>query len=212
MIVIIDYGIGNTGSVVNALNKLGIKNTISSNPSVIKKATGLILPGVGAAGQGMKNLKKRNLDRILIDEIKNGKPFLGICLGMQLLFEKSEEGNVVCLGIFKGTVNKFKKERKVPQIGWNNVRIINNELRIMNGIKTSSYFYFVNSYYCKPDDTSIIAGKTTYGETFASIVAKENIVGVQFHPEKSGSLGFKLLENFMRFRVEPRMTKKIYVS
>lgn len=198
MIAIIDYKLGNVGSVVNALNYLGVENTVSNNPVVIKKADAIILPGVGAAGQGMENLKKKGLDKIVINEIKNGKPFLGICLGMQLLFEKSEEGNTKCLGIFKGTVKKFKKMRKIPQIGWNDVRIMNKELRIMNGIKTNSYFYFVNSYYCDPKDKTIIAGTTTYGETFASVVAKDNIVGVQFHPEKSGDIGFKLLENFIK--------------
>ncbi len=198
MIAVIDYGLGNIASVVNALDKLGIVNQISSNPLVIKKAKAIILPGVGAAGTGMKNLKKRNLDKVLLEEIKKGKPFLGICLGMQLLFETSEEGDVDCLGIFEGTVKRFRKQRKVPQIGWNNVRIMNSELRIMDTIENNSYFYFVNSYYCDPVDTSIIVGETTYGETFTSIVAKDNIVGVQFHPEKSGDVGFRLLENFMR--------------
>ncbi len=197
MIVIIDYKLGNVGSVVNALNSLNVENTVSDDPAVIKKSDAIILPGVGAAGQGMENLKKNGLDKVLVEEIKKGKPFLGICLGMQLLFETSEEGNTKCLGVFDGTVNKFKKMRKIPQIGWNNVGIMNNELRIMDGIKTDSYFYFVNSYYCDPKDKEIIAGKTTYGKTFASIVVKDNIVGVQFHPEKSGDVGFQLLKNFI---------------
>ncbi len=196
MIVIIDYGLGNLASVANALDKLGIANKISASPAVIKKAKALILPGVGAAGAGMENLKKRKLDKVITEEIKKGKPFLGICLGMQLLFEKSEEGNVDCLGILKGTVKKFKKERKVPQIGWNNVGIRNYELGIMKNIPKNSYFYFVNSYYCSPLDSSIIAAETTYGETFASIVVNNNIIGVQFHPEKSGEKGLLLLKNF----------------
>ncbi len=199
MIVIIDYGVGNLASITNALNALGVENVISSDPLTLTKAQAIILPGVGAAGQGMKNLKKQGLDKIIIEEIKKGKPFLGICLGMQLLFEKSEEGNVKCLGIFKGVVKKFTKMRKIPQIGWNDVRIMNNELRIMQKIPNNSYFYFVNSYYCDPKDKTIVAGKTTYGETFASIVVKDNIVGVQFHPEKSGKIGFQLLKNFKRF-------------
>jgi|SRR3989344_2319976 len=186
MIVVIDYGIGNVGSVVNALDKLGVESKISSDPRVIKKARGIILPGVGNAKQGMENLKKRKLDKVIIEEIKKGKPFLGICLGMQLLFDKSEEGNVKCLGVFKGTVKKFKKERKIPQIGWNNVSPDN------------SFFYFVNSYYCVPSDEKIIVGTTTYGETFASVVRKDNIFGVQFHPEKSGKAGFALLKNFLK--------------
>lgn len=200
MIVVIDYKIGNLGSVVNALNKLGIPNKISSNSDVIKKAKGLILPGVGSAGAGMENLKKRGLDKIIVEEIQKGKPFLGICLGMQLLFEQSDEGNVACLGLFKGVVKKFKKERKIPQIGWNQVRIKKQELRVKNlfkEISDESYFYFVNSYYCAPDNNSIIAGTTDYGERFASVVADNNIVATQFHPEKSREVGIRFLKNFI---------------
>lgn len=213
MIVIIDYGIGNTGSVVNALNKLRIPNRISSDPFVLKKAKGLILPGVGAAKQGMENLKKRNLDEVIIREIRNGKPFLGICLGMQLLFEQSEEGNIRCLGFLEGRVKKFTKVKKIPQIGWNNIEIQNVKIEInppadgqklknlFEGIPDKSYFYFVNSYYCEPHDQSIVLGKTTYGESFSSIVVKDNIVGVQFHPEKSSNAGFTLLNNFFKYYV-----------
>lgn len=197
MIVIIDYGIGNLASVKNALDKLGVKNMISSDPRIIKKAKALILPGVGAAGQGMKNLKEKGLDKLIIEEIKKGKPFLGICLGMQLLFEKSEEGNVDCLGILKGEVKKFRKMKKVPQIGWNQVEI-KQKSNIFNEVENSSYFYFVNSFYCLPKDKKVVAGVTSYGETFASIVVKDNLVGVQFHPEKSGPVGFQLLKNFVK--------------
>lgn len=201
MIVIVDYKLGNVGSVVNALNTLGVKNVISSDSLVIKNAKAIILPGVGAAGTGMENLKKKGLDKIITREIKTGKPFLGICLGMQLLFETSEEGNATCLGIFKGSVKKFTKMRKIPQIGWNEVETQNNSVKLkklFTNIPNKSYFYFVNSYYCNPKDKKIIAGKTNYGETFASIVAKDNIVGVQFHPEKSGNIGFSLLKNFIK--------------
>lgn len=199
MIVVIDYGIGNLGSVVNTLNKLGIKNQISSSHSVIKKASALILPGVGAAGQGMENLKRRNLDEIIIKEIEKGKPFLGICLGMQLLFDKSEEGNIECLGIFKGVVKKFQKMRKVPQIGWNQVEYEKSNIRnLFSGIPDRSFFYFVNSYYCIPSDSSIVVGKSKYGESFASIVLDDKVIGVQFHPEKSGKVGFTLLQNFIK--------------
>lgn len=195
MIVIIDYGVGNLASVKNALDKLGAKCVISSNPEIIKKAKALILPGVGAAGQGMRNLKEKGLDKVVIDEIKKGKPFLGICLGMQLLFEKSEEGNVKCLGFLKGAVKKFKKMRKVPQIGWNRVDI-QQESNLFRDIKDKSYFYYVNSFYCSPKAKEIIAGITKYGEGFASIVTKDNVIGVQFHPERSGKVGFQLLKNF----------------
>lgn len=197
MIVIIDYGVGNLASVKNALDKLGVKSKISNNPDIIKKAETLILPGVGAAGQGMKNLKETGLDKIIIEEIKTGKRFLGICLGMQLLFEKSEEGDVKCLGILKGSVKKFKKMKKVPQIGWNQVDI-KKESKLFKNINDKSYFYFVNSFYCSPGDKQVVIGSTIYGENFASIIEKENVIGVQFHPEKSGPVGFKLLENFVK--------------
>lgn len=197
MIVIIDYGVGNLASVKNALDKLGVESEISSDPLVINKADAIILPGVGAAGQGMKNLKTKGLDKVLTSEISKGKPFLGICLGMQLLFEKSEEGNVKCLNILKGTVKKFKKMKKIPQIGWNEVDI-KQKLNIFRDVRSGSYFYFVNSFYCLPKDEKVVAGVTDYGETFASIVAKDNVIGVQFHPEKSGPVGFKLLENFAK--------------
>ncbi len=200
MIVVIDYGLGNLASVANALKKITVPYQISSNPDDIKKAKGLILPGVGAAGQGMKNIKKRKLDTAIIDAVESGMPFLGICLGMQLLFERSEEGNVACLGILKGSVKKFRQMRKIPQIGWNSVSFSANNLeiqRLYGGISDNSYFYFVNSYYCLPLDTSITAGVSEYGEYFASVVARKNIVGVQFHPEKSSRVGFILLKNFI---------------
>jgi len=200
MIVIIDYGLGNLASVKNALDKLGIKNKISGNFSVIKKAQALILPGVGAAGQGMKNLKSMGLDRVIIEEIEKGKPFLGICLGMQLLFEKSEEDNVNCLGILKGQVKRFKRMRKIPQIGWNQIDI-KQKSNLFNNIENKSYYYFVNSFYCAPKE-KITTGSTNYGEAFTSVVEKKNIIGVQFHPEKSGKIGFKLLRNFMNYYVK----------
>ncbi len=201
MIAIIDYGIGNLASIQNALDRLKIASMITNKPDEIRKANGLILPGVGAAQEGMKNLKKRNLDRLLIGEIVSRKPFLGICLGMQLLFDKSEEGDVKCLGVLKGTVKKFKKERKVPQIGWNRVITMNQEPRTKNlfkNIPDKSYFYFVNSYYCEPKDRSVIIGETDYGEKFASIIIKNNIVATQFHPEKSGAVGQQLLSNWIK--------------
>ena len=195
MIVVIDYGIGNLASIINAFNRLKIQAKISSDILQIKKADALILPGVGAAGEGMKNLKKRNLDTLLVGEINRGKPFLGICLGMQLLFEKSEEGNVQCLGIFKGEVRKFRKERKTPQIGWNNIKFKIEKSKFKN-IPENSYFYFVNSYYCDPGNESIITAETIYGEKFPSIVMQKNIVATQFHPEKSGKIGMQFLQDW----------------
>jgi imidazole glycerol-phosphate synthase subunit HisH len=196
-LVIIDYGLGNLASIANALEALAVPYQISSDPSVLKNASGLILPGVGAAGVGMKNLKKKGLDKVIGKEIKKGKPILGICLGMQLLLSFSEEGNVACLDLIEGKVKKFTTRLKIPQIGWNNVRIKNNELRIMEDVKNNSYFYFVNRFYCEPQDENIIAGMTDYDGEFCSVFVKDNIVGMQFHPEKSGSVGFKLLKNFI---------------
>ena len=203
MIAVIDYGIGNLASITNALNRLNIPAVISRSISTIEKADCLILPGVGAAGEGMRNLPKSGLDKVIKNEIIKGKKFLGICLGMQLLFERSEEGNVECLGLLKGRVKKFKRERKVPQIGWNQVRIKNAELgiknKLFNKISDKSYFYFVNSFYCTPEDKSLIVGETEYGEKFASVIIKNNIIATQFHPEKSGILGIKLLNNIIKY-------------
>lgn len=194
MIIIIDYGIGNLGSVKNTLDKLGINSVISDSKTIIEKASGLILPGVGAASEGMKNLRKRKLATLLIKEIQKGTPFLGICLGMQLLFSYSEEGNTKCLNIIRGSVKKFKSNLKIPQIGWNSVRLKNHLLNISN----NSPFYFVNSYYCIPKDKSLVAGQTDYGETFCSILVKNNIVATQFHPEKSGAVGQQFIINWYK--------------
>lgn len=207
MIVVVDYELGNLASIVNALKKLEIPSRISGDPNMIKKAKALILPGVGAAGEGMKNLKNTGLDKVITKEIQNSKPILGICLGMQLLFERSEEGDVECLGILKGVVKKFCIERKIPQIGWNEVKVKSQKpapsevegLKVKSLVKNipdESYFYFINSYYCEPEDKSIVVGISKYGEEFASIVVKDNIVTTQFHPEKSGKVGLQFLKNW----------------
>ncbi len=201
MIVIIDYGLGNLGSVKNTLDKLGVDSMTSKSIDDIKKSDAIILPGVGSAKQGMKNLKNRKLDNVLIKEVKNGKPFLGICLGMQLLFSTSEEGNVKCLDVVEGKVKMFSSKLKVPQIGWNRVKIKNEELRVknlFNKIPKNNSFYFVNSYYCQPEDKSIIVGKTEYGVNFCSILIKDNITATQFHPEKSGQVGRQFIKNWIK--------------
>ena len=207
MIVIIDYGLGNLGSVKNTLDKLGIDSMISKSKNEIRNSNAIILPGVGSAGQGMENLKKNNLDIVLVDEIKNGKPFLGICLGMQLLFSKSEEGNTGCLNIIKGSVKKFNSGLKVPQIGWNgieyqrsNIKNQNDKSKIknlFNDISDKSSFYFVNSYYCQPDDESVVVAETEYGINFCSVLIKNNVTATQFHPEKSGPVGQQLIKNWI---------------
>lgn len=200
MITIIDYGVGNIGSVGNTLARLGQDYQVSDKPGVVSTAEALILPGVGAAGVGMKNLVEGGLDKAIGEAISNNIPFFGICLGMQLLFDSSQEGETACLGIFKGTVQKFDDKQKVPQIGWNEVipAAGNPEAKyLFGGISKGSSFYFVNSFYPVPGDQSIIAATTEYGVRFASIVAKDNIVATQFHPEKSGQVGLLLLRNFI---------------
>lgn len=195
MIAVIDYGLGNLMSVKNALNKLKITVVISSNPKVLKKARALILPGVGAASEGIKNLKSKKLDKAILEQVTSGKPILGICLGMQLLLSFSEEGNVNCLGLIKGKVKKFNTNLKVPEIGWNQVKVTSPSV-LLNKISKNSYFYFINSYFCDPEDKTVVAGITNYGQTFCSVLEKNNIFGVQFHPEKSAGTGLRLLKNF----------------
>jgi len=201
-IVIIDYGLGNLGSIKNTMDKLGVNSMISKSKKDIEKADGLILPGVGNAGQGMENLINRKLDKILVNEIKKGKPFLGICLGMQLLFSESEEGNSKCLNVIEGKVKTFNiKNIKVPQIGWNEIKMKNLKLRVknlFNKIPNKSSFYFVNSFYCLPDDKSLIIGETEYEVNFCSILIKDNIVATQFHPEKSGQVGQQFIKNWIK--------------
>ena len=204
MIVIVDYGLGNLGSVKNTLDKLGVISMISKSKGDIEKADALILPGVGSAKQGMENLKTQCLDKVLINEIKKGKPFLGICLGMQLLFSESEEGNVQCLNVINGKVKKFDSGLKVPQIGWNEVKISSfvkaseDKQKLFEGIPSKSSFYFVNSYYCSPDDKSLIIGETEYDVNFCSVLIKDNIVATQFHPEKSGQIGQQFIKNWIK--------------
>lgn len=216
MIGIIDYGLGNLASVSNALKKLGISNLISSDINLLNKSAALIFPGVGAAGPGMAYLKSKGLDKFIIEQAQKGTPVLGICLGMQLLLTESEEGNTKCLNLIKGTVKKFQTKLKVPEIGWNRVKINIKIPRpsdtpftkggkgdLFFKIPDNSYFYFVNSYYCEPEDKNVIAGVTDYDGNFCSILIKENIIGVQFHPEKSGEVGLQMLKNFCTLSSRP---------
>lgn len=194
MIVIIDYGLGNLASVANALTKLEIPFKISGQIEDLRSATALILPGVGAAAFGMKNLRERKLDAEIKSQVALGKPLLGICLGMQLLFSSSDEGDAVCLNLVKGKVKKFETKLKVPQMGWN--QVVASDSQLLKGIKNEWYFYFVHSYYCDPSDRKVVAGKTNYDQDFCSVLEAKNIYGVQFHPEKSGAAGLLVLRNF----------------
>jgi len=194
MLAIINYNAGNLFSVQTALDRLEQKYIVTSNPKEIKQASKVIFPGVGRASQSMNELKKLNL----IDVIKNIKvPFLGICLGAQLLFDFSEEDNTECLGIIPGTVKKFvlPKEFTIPHMGWNTTTTTQPN-KLLENIKNENHTYFVHSYYIKTDDTYTLA-KTNYGKEFSSIVKKNNFYGVQFHPEKSGEIGEVILKNFL---------------
>ena len=201
MITIIDYGVGNIGSITNMLDRIGQPYEIGNDVTYITNARALLLPGVGAAGVGMQNLRRYSMDIAIKNAVSKRVPFLGICLGMQLLFDRSEENDTTCLGILPGTVNKFSVERKIPQIGWNVVtpRTKNSlSAALFKGIPQESEFYYVNSYFPKPEDASIVAATSSYGETFAGVVAKDSIVATQFHPEKSGAMGLQFIKNFMK--------------
>ncbi|MBL7156709.1 MAG: imidazole glycerol phosphate synthase subunit HisH [Candidatus Omnitrophica bacterium] len=201
-IIVIDYGLGNLRSVYNALNFLKGKPKISESPKDVEKADKLVLPGVGAFGDAMTGLKKRGLIEPLRQFLDSGGVYLGICLGLQILFEESEEGNAKGLGIFKGKIKRFTEGSgiKVPHMGWNSIdqRPNAKNQRLLEDIKDGSYFYFDHSYYADPDDKDIVAATTSYGTNFTSMVCKDNIYAVQFHPERSQDLGLKLLENFVK--------------
>lgn len=193
MIQIINYGAGNIRSVENALKALDESYEIISRPNQIRDDAKIIFPGVGAAGSAMENLRESGFYRA-IPGLK--QPFLGICLGMQLLLPYSEENETECLGIIPGKVKKFSLGKKIPQIGWNKVFITQDD-PIFTDITDESYFYFVNSYYVEVDDPSIL-GKSFYGQKFISVIKRNNFYGTQFHPEKSGEIGMKLLSNFCK--------------
>jgi glutamine amidotransferase len=203
MIVIIDYGMGNLRSVEKALLKLGHQAIITRDKNAIKSASGIILPGVGAFDAAITELRASNIEGALIEEVAMGKPFLGICLGLQLLFDESEEGTMKGLGVLSGKVKKFNfkpplsSKLKVPQMGWNSINI-KQPAPYYEGVENGAMMYFVHSYYVVPADESVIATTTEYGTDFCSSVAKENIFGVQFHIEKSGDVGLKVLDNFAR--------------
>jgi glutamine amidotransferase len=199
MIAIVDYGMGNLRSVQKGLEKAGFEAKITSAPEVVKKASGVVLPGVGAFAECMLNLEKSGLKKVVNESVFSGKPFLGICLGYQLLFSYSEENGIhKGLGVIEGKVIRLPEKVKIPHMGWNSI-IKERETPILDGIPDNSYFYFVHSYYPLPENSQIITTITEYGLDFASSITYNNIFGMQFHPEKSGSLGLKVLENFGRW-------------
>ena len=198
MIAIINYGLGNLHSVRKAVEYIGGKSVVTDEPGAILKAEKIILPGVGAFDEGMRGLEARGLISPLLEAAQRGILLLGICLGMQLLFNESEEqGHHKGLGLLAGKVVYFKQTGiKIPQIGWNQVQI-QKDAALFADIRNGDYFYFNHSYACEPDKGEVIAAHTDYGDSFASAVERGNLFGVQFHPEKSQVLGLKILKNFV---------------
>jgi imidazole glycerol-phosphate synthase subunit HisH len=195
MIAIVDYDLGNLASVHNAFAEVGAWAERTADPDTIREADGVVLPGVGAASAGMERLRARGLEDVVLEVARSGRPLLGLCLGMQLLFESSEEGATSCLGLLPGTVRLIRADLKVPHIGWNQVQT-SSGTNLWKGLPADPYFYFVHSYVCVPADQSLSAGETEYGETFCSAVVSGAIWGVQFHPERSGKSGLHLIRNF----------------
>jgi glutamine amidotransferase len=200
MIAIIDYGMGNLRSVEKGFLKIGADVLVTSDPKVVNDAKAVVLPGVGAFKDCMKNLEGMSLLKAVVRSIEKGKPYLGICLGLQVLFTESEEfGRSEGLNIFSGKVVRFPENNlKVPHMGWNTIKIV-NQPPILNKIKDESFFYFVHSFYVVPFEKNLTATTTDYGVTFTSMVWKENVFATQFHPEKSQDLGLAILRGFNDF-------------
>lgn len=193
---IIDYGVGNLRSVEKAFAAAGSSAVVSDDECVLRGADALVLPGVGAFGACMSALRARDFDALVRERVAEGVPLLGVCVGMQMLFEESEEfGRSVGLGLLKGRVRRFDAGLRVPHVGWNQVRARRRHA-LFAGIEDGAFFYFVHSYYCETDDAEDAVGETDYGVAYASVVARGRVCGVQFHPEKSQAAGLRLLRNF----------------
>lgn len=196
-IVIVDYGAGNLRSVARAVAHVRHEPSVTSDPAEVAVADALILPGVGAAADTMRNLREHKMVEPVREYIASGRPFFGVCMGQQALLTVSEEGGEhPCLDVIPGRVKKLPPGLKVPHMGWNTVRQ-RVAHPIFEGIPDDSYFYFVHSYYPLPDDESVVIGETEYGVTFASVLARDNVVATQFHPEKSGEMGLRMYANFL---------------
>ena len=206
MITIIDYGAGNLRSVANAIAKLGYEPRVTRNPDEVLGSTAVIFPGVGAAADTMRSLRKSGMDEGIRQLISEKHPLFAVCIGMQVLFAGTEEGGwQACLGIIPGAVKKLPSGLKVPHMGWNQVkqRAVHP---IFDDIPDETNFYFVHSYYGDPDDTSVMAGTTDYGVSMCSILIKDNLVATQFHPEKSGEYGLRMYANFLKIALGEKKT------
>ena len=195
-VAIIDYGVGNLRSVEKAFAAVGVDAIVTSDTNKLQETERLVLPGVGAFGACMRELDRHGFIDLILERVQHGTPLLGVCVGMQMLFEESSEfGQTKGLGLLQGSVSRFSNDLTVPHVGWNQV----NQRRshpLFDDVAQESFFYFVHSYFCEPVDENLSIGTTDYGVSFASIVAEKNICGVQFHPEKSQAAGLQLLKNF----------------
>jgi glutamine amidotransferase len=196
-LVVIDYGAGNLPNVVRAFEALGAHPRVTDDPRIVDEARALVLPGVGAAGQIMRSLRGLGVAEAVQRYVASGRPFLGVCMGMQVLMDRSEEdGGQECLGVFSGPVRRLEVELKVPHMGWNAVQQSGSH-PMWDGIPDGSYFYFVHSYVARPKDPWVQVGTTDYDGPFASALGRDNVFGTQFHPEKSGQVGLRLYRNFL---------------
>ncbi|MBV9120944.1 MAG: imidazole glycerol phosphate synthase subunit HisH [Chloroflexi bacterium] len=198
MIAVVDYGAGNLRSVVRALEHAGADAQVTSSAARVAAAQAVVLPGVAAAADTMRGLEERGLVETLLRVIADGKPFLGLCMGLQALLTFSEEGGrQACLDVIPGAVRRLPAGLKVPEMGWNQV-LCSRPHPLLDGIPDGSFFYFVHSFYAEPDDSEVVVASTEYGIRFPSVLAKDNVFATQFHPEKSGAMGLRLYRNFVR--------------
>lgn len=201
-VLIIDYGAGNLHSVANAIVKLGYQPKVTRVASDLRNARAVILPGVGAAAEAMRNLKKLGMVEPIKEYVNSGRPFFGVCLGLQVLLSSTEEdGGHACLGVVPGKVRRLPPGLKTPHMGWNQVRLAKRH-PVFEALADSSNYYFVHSYYADPSDKSVVLGETDYGIKFCSAIARDNLIATQFHPEKSGETGLRLYDNFIKLAMK----------
>ncbi len=199
MIALVNYGAGNIHSIEKALEYVGATVQVTNEPTVVAEAEAVVLPGVGSAGSAMAQITQHGLDDAIREATQQGKPFLGICLGMQLLAGHHAEGEVNGLGLFQGEVRRIPNGPKIPHMGWNQVQPLHENLPIFADIPENTYFYFAHSYYVEPQSSQGTAAITEYGSSYCSVITTEQVWGTQFHPEKSGKLGLQLLANFVKW-------------